>query len=318
MKIGIVGCGNVGATSAYACVMRGIGSEIVMVDINPDFAKAQARDIMHATPFTHQIPVRSGGYRDLRGAGIVMIAAGVAKKKPGETRLDLLKHNRDVFADIIPKILAAAPNAILIVASNPVDVMTHMAACIADKFCGIPPGRVIGSGTILDTARFRSLLSEYLGISSRSVHGYVLGEHGDSEVILWSSTTVGNMNLHDFTRQIGKTIPDDFRGMVDDQVRNAAAYILQGKGATWFGIGGAMARLAEAIIEDHHVLLTCCTRIPEVEGVEDVCLSLPCIVSADGIENIFYPEMADDERAALKRSAEILKGHIEPLAQSIV
>ncbi len=314
MKIGVVGCGNVGATSAYACVMRGIGSELVMVDKGVDFARAQARDILHATPFTYQIPVRSGDYKDLKGARIVMIAAGIAKKDHGETRLDLLKHNRKIFEEIIPKVLAAAPDAILVIASNPVDVMTHIAAQIAEETCGMPPGRVIGSGTILDTARYRSLLSEYLGISSQSVQGYVLGEHGDSEVLIWSSTMVGNMHLLDFARQIDKPIPEDFRETVDDQVRNAAAHILQGKNATWFGIGGAMARLAEAICDDQHVILTCCTRIAEVEGIDDVCLSLPCVVSADGVEKIFYPEMTDEERAALKKSAEILKSHIEPVS----
>ncbi len=317
MKIGIVGCGQVGSASAYACVMRGIGSEIVMVDRNEALARAQAQDILHATPFNYQIPVRSGGFKDLKGAGIVMIAAGVAKKAPGETRLDLLKHNRSVFEQIIPKIIAAAPAAILVVASNPVDVMTHMAARIADEYCGMPEGRVIGSGTILDTARFRSLLAEQLGVSSQSVHGYVIGEHGNSEVILWSGTQIGNLPLNTFADQINIDIPTDFRSYVDDQVINAATYIIEGKGATWYGIGGAMARLCEAIIEDQHVILTCCTRTANVEGVEDVCLSLPRIVSAEGVEKTFLPEMNEEERNALQASAEILKGYIEPLQEGI-
>jgi L-lactate dehydrogenase len=206
VKIGIIGCGQVGAATAYACVLRGAGTELVLIDRNAALAEAQAEDILHATPFAAPVLVRSGGFEDLSGAGIVIIAAGAAQKV-GETRLDLLKRNADIFSEMIPSILNAAPDALLLIASNPVDVMTHMVASIAQKTHGIPASRIIGSGTILDTARFRSLLSGFLGVSSHSVHAYVLGEHGDSEVLQWSGATVGNMPLDSFAAQIGFRSP---------------------------------------------------------------------------------------------------------------
>ncbi len=312
MKIGLVGCGHVGSASAYACVMRGVGTEIVLVDYNEQLAIAQAEDILHATPFAHPVPCRAGTYEDLHGAGIVMIAAGVAQK-PGESRLDLLKRNAEVFSQIIPKILASAPEAILLIASNPVDVMTHMAVAIACDCCALESRRIIGSGTILDTARFRSLLGQHLGVSSHSVHGYVLGEHGDSEVLHWSGVTVGNVPLHDFAVQVNSPVTSAIRSQIDDGVRNAAARIIGGKGATWYGIGAGMARIAQAIVDDEHAVLTCSTMIADVEGVCDVCLSLPRVVSASGVEHMIYPELDETERNSLRESAGILKEAIEAI-----
>lgn len=305
MKIGIVGCGQVGSASAYACVMRGVGTEIVLVDKDEALARAQAEDIAHATPFAYPVPVRSGSFAALAGAGIVMIAAGVAQK-PGETRLDLLKRNADVFREIVPQILQAAPGAILLIASNPVDVMTHMVAKIAVEH-GHDPKHVIGSGTILDTARFRVLLGEHLGVSNHSVHCYVLGEHGDSEVLNWSAAFVGNMPLNDFAVQVGSAVTADIRARIDDGVRRAAGRIIGGKGATWYGIGGGMARIAQSIVDNEHSVLTCCAPCADIEGVEDVTLSLPRIISADGIEAMIYPPLSDEERGQLQVSATILK-----------
>lgn len=308
MKIGVVGCGQVGSASAYACVMRGVGTEIVMCDKNAALAVAQAEDIMHASPFAYPIPVRAGDYADLQGAGIVMIAAGVAQK-PGETRLDLLRRNADVFHDIIPQVLAAAPDAILLIASNPVDVMTHMVAKIAAKE-GHDPRRVIGSGTILDTARFRALLGEHLGVSNHSVHAYVLGEHGDSELLNWSGAYVGNMPLAEFAAQTGAAITAEIRERIDGGVRHAAGRIIAGKGATWYGIGGGMARIAQAITDNEHSVLTCCSPLADVEGVTDVTLSLPRIVSAEGIERTLFPSLSEDEHHQLRNSATILRDAI--------
>ncbi|MCC7037588.1 MAG: L-lactate dehydrogenase [Alphaproteobacteria bacterium] len=307
MKIGIFGCGNVGSASAYACALRGIGTELVMVDQNHALAQAQAEDILHATPFANPVGVRAGGVDDLADAAIVMIAAGV-NQKPGETRLDLLKRNGDVFADIIPRIRKSAPGAILLNATNPVDIMTHFAA----RFSGGGAGRVIGSGTILDTARFRTLLAQHLGVSSHSVHANVLGEHGDSEVLHWSGTSVGNMPLSDFARQTGRPVTEEVRARIDEGVRRAAYKIIQGKGATWYGIGNGMARIAQAILDDESTVLTCCAPIETVEGVDDVTLSLPRIVSEKGISPALYPALDDDERAKLKHSAHVIK---EALAQ---
>ncbi len=305
MKIGIVGCGQVGSSSAYACALRGIGSELVLVDKNADLARAQAEDILHATPFAAAMPVCAGNYGDLSGAAIVMIAAG-ASQKPGETRLDLLKRNADILGGIIPSILKAAPDAILLIASNPVDIMTHMAASIAAEH-GVARGRVIGSGTILDTARFRALLAQHLGVSSHSVHAHVLGEHGDSEVLHWSGATVSNLPLADFSKQMERPVTPAFKEEMDEDVRRAAYRIIQGKGATWYGIGAGMARLAESILRDERAVFTCSAYHEKIEGVGPVTLSLPAIVSAKGVEKIFYPQLDDDESAALKRSAEILR-----------
>src|SRR5579859_1648421 len=180
MKIGIVGSGLVGATAAYALVMRGIGGEIVLIDKNADRARAEADDIFHAVPFAHPMKVYAGDYPQLAGSGIVVISAGV-NQRPGETRLQLLERNAAAFREVIPEILTHAPDALLVVATNPVDVMTHLTARFAGK-----PGRVLGSGTTLDTARFRALIGAHLGIDPQHVHGYVVGEHGDSEVLTWS------------------------------------------------------------------------------------------------------------------------------------
>lgn len=302
MKIGVVGCGQVGSASAYACVMRGIGTEIVLVDKNTDLAIAQAEDITHATPFSAPIIIRAGSYEDLAGSEIVMIAAGVSSK-PGETRLDLLKRNADVFADIIPRIQKFAPDAILLIATNPVDIMTHMAARLASKAAG----KVIGSGTILDSARFRTLLGKHLGISPHSVHAHVLGEHGDSEVLHWSGVTIGNTPIGNFSAQVMAPITVSVRNQVDADVRRAAYRIIAGKGATWYGIGAGMARIAKAVMNDENAVLTCSIPVAEVEGIKDVSLSLPQIVCAGGVRKTIYPLLEMQEKVLLKQSAEILK-----------
>jgi L-lactate dehydrogenase len=307
MKIGIIGAGQVGAASAYACVLRGVGSAIHILDLNNALAQAQAEDILHSTPFASPIPVTgSDNYQDLAGAGIVMIAAGAAQKL-GENRLDLLKRNADVFAKIIPNILNVAPQAILLIASNPVDVMTQMVTTIAAQTHGVPSARIIGSGTILDTARFRALLGAHLGVSSHSVHGYVLGEHGCSEVLCWSGVRVGNMPLADCAAQLAAPMTEDMRTQIDHGVRQAATRIIAGKGATWFGIGGGMAHLAQAIVNDENTIITCSMLNHDVAGVKNVALSLPRIISRVGIVKTLYPDLSADETAQLKVSASILQ-----------
>lgn len=309
MKIGIVGCGNVGSATAYACALKGLGTELVLVDKNHALAMAQAGDILHATPFAAPIPVRAGSLDDLEDTGLIMIAAGV-NQQPGETRLDLLKRNADVFADIIPKIIKAAPQAILLNATNPVDVITHLIDHLANK---PKPGCVLGSGTILDTARFRALLGQHLGVSSHSVQAYVLGEHGDSEVLHWSGVTVANMPLPAVAAQLASPVTQSLRQQMDEEVRRAAYKIIQGKGATWFGIGAGMARLAQAILQNEHAILTCCMRMPEVEGISDVTLSLPQIITAHGVQKTIIPILDQTEKPLLRRSAEILKRAITSL-----
>lgn len=305
MRIGIVGAGQVGGAAAFAVVMRGVGTDVVLVDRSRDLAEAQAQDVLHATPFAHPVRVVAGDYADLAGAGVVVLAAG-ANQKPGESRLELLGRNAAVFRDVVPRVLDAAPDAILLVASNPVDVMAQVATRIAaDR--GVPPGRVIGSGTVLDTARFRALLAGRFDVSPRSIHANVLGEHGDSEVLHWSEATVGGLPLAEFGERMGRPLTPALRAEVDAAVRGAAGVIIRGKGATSYGIGAGLARLAQAVADDERAVVTCSVLNPEIEGVSEVALSLPRVVGRRGVLGTLFPPLDQGERRALRRSAEILK-----------
>lgn len=302
MKVGIVGAGMVGSAAGYALALRGTASRVVLVDMNRDLARAQAEDIAHAVPFASSTIVTSGDYDELKGAGVVILAAGVSQK-PGETRLELLSRNAEVFRTVVANVLAAAPDAILLVATNPVDIMTD----IATRLSGLDPARVIGSGTILDTARFRSLLGSHLGIAPQSVHAYVLGEHGDSEVLSWSAARAGSVPLRSFAAQVGAPLTDAVMASIDDRVRNAAYTIIAGKGATWYGIGAGLARIVRAIRSDEQAVLSVSILTDEVEGVRDVALSVPRVVGAQGVTAQLFPEMNEAEHAALERSARLLK-----------
>jgi L-lactate dehydrogenase len=302
MKVGIVGAGAVGSTAAYALVLQGTASDIVLVDLNTKLAEAQAQDILHATPFAWSSRVRAGGYPDLAGAQVVVLAAGAAQR-PGDTRLDLLERNAAVFRQIVPAVLEHAPDAVLLVASNPVDVVTDIVARLA----GPASVRVFGSGTILDSARFRSLLAEHLGISPTSVHAYVLGEHGDSEVLWWSGATAGGIPVAEVAEQLGRPLDAAARATIDESVRRAAYRIIDGKGATWFGIGAGLSRIVRAIDKDERLLLSVSAQTPEIEGIADVTLSLPRIVGAGGVISTLIPDFSAEEREALRRSATVLR-----------
>ncbi len=311
MKIGIVGCGFVGATAAYAMVMNGVGRELVMVDLNRKRAEAEAADILHAVPFAHNLNVHAGDYPDLAGARVVVMAAGV-NQKPGETRIELLERNAAVFHSVIPQIYEHAPDAVLVIATNPVDVMTHITADIAAGF-GVPSHRVVGSGTTLDTARFRSLLGQAVGVDSTHVHAYVVGEHGDSEVLVWSLTNIGNMPLNDFLALRSQALSDTVRTEIDAGVRRAAYHIIEGKGATYYGVGSALARITRNILGDRRAIMTVCTPTGEIAGVRDVTVSLPRLVGGDGVLETYHLPLNDGEQAALAHSAGIIRGLIDQL-----
>lgn len=300
MKIGVVGAGQVGATAAYAMMLRGVGSEIVLVDKNEALAQAQAEDISHAAPTSNPLVVRSGPYEALDGARLVVISAGV-NQKPGESRLDLLQRNAAVFEEVIAQVMRVAPDAILLIATNPVDVMTHL----AQRVSGLPEGRVIGSGTILDTARFRMLLGQHFDISPKSIHAYVLGEHGDSEVLWWSGATVGSVSMNEYAAQARCPITAEVRQRIDEGVRGAAGRIIRAKGATWFGIGGGLARIAQAIQNDERAILSA-SILEEVDG-DRVTLSLPRVVGAAGVVGTVAPLLDAEEKLKFRRSADILK-----------
>ena len=311
MKIGIVGCGFVGATAAYAMVMNGVGRELVLVDLNEKRAVAEAADILHAVPFAHNLNVHAGHYADLAGARVVIMAAGVGQK-PGETRIELLGRNAAVFRSVIPRIYEHAPDAVLVIATNPVDVMTHITAQIAAEF-GIPSHRVVGSGTTLDTARFRSLLGQAVGVDSNHVHAYVVGEHGDSEVLVWSLTNIGNMPLRDFVTLSGHELTGEERAAIDEGVRHAAYQIIDGKGATYYGVGSALARITRNILGDRRAIMTVCTPTAEIAGVKDVTVSLPSLVGGDGVLETYHLPLDADETAALARSAGLIRELIDQL-----
>jgi L-lactate dehydrogenase len=311
MKVGVVGSGFVGATAAYALVMRGVGREIVLVDKNEARAIAEADDIRHAVPFAHALAVRAGGYPDLEGCRVVLLCAGVGQK-PGETRLELLRRNAAVFREAVPAVLTYAPAATVVVATNPVDVMTHLAARFAAAG-GVPPGRVFGSGTTLDTARFRTLLGTHCGVDSHHVHGYVVGEHGDSEVLTWSLVSVGGMPLDAFVKLRGVDLSDAVRRGIDEKVRRAAYTIIGGKGATYYGIGSALARIVDAILHDQRSILTVCAPTADVAGVKDVTVALPRLVGGSGVIDTFPLPVSEPERAQLKASAAVIRHALDEL-----
>jgi len=314
-KIGIVGTGFVGATAGYAIVMRGIGSELALVDINQARARAEADDILHAVPFAHPMRVTAGDYPELAGSKMVIITAGV-NQKPGESRLQLLERNAAIFKSVVPEVLKYAPEAVLVVASNPVDIMTHLTARFAAEH-GVPASRVFGSGTTLDTARFRSLLSNCLGVAANNVHGYVIGEHGDSEVLAWSLTTIGVIPLDDFCSTQNIELDAATRQDIDRKVRRAAYSIIEGKGATYYGIGSALARIAEAILDDQRAVLTVCSPMRQIVDVSDVTLALPHIVGAEGIRGTLPLPLNEAEEADLQRSANIIKAAIDEIEKSL-
>ncbi len=302
MQVGIVGTGMVGATTAFAAVLLRAASEVVLVDIDQARAEAHAEDIQHAVPFAGHARVRTGTFQDLAGASAVVLACGV-NQQPGETRLQLLGRNAAVFRDVVPAVVRAAPEAILIVVSNPVDVLTFVTL----QASGVAPSRVIGSGTTLDTARFRALLAAHLAVAPQSVHAYVVGEHGDSEVLLWSSATVGGLPLDQAAYQLRRPILPDDRDRIDAAVRGAAYRIIRGKGATYYGVAGAVARILRAVRDDERAVLTLSAVGEPETPFSDVALSLPRVIGAGGIEAGLLPRLTDEEALALERSAGILR-----------
>jgi L-lactate dehydrogenase len=308
MKVGIIGSGMVGATSAYAIMMRKAASDIVLIDANQKRAIAEAQDITHAVPFVAATDVFAGSYGDLKDAKVVVIAAG-ANQKPGETRLMLMEKNASIMKDIISHTAEVNPNVIFLVATNPVDIITHICVDIAKEF-GIPSTRIIGSGTTLDTARFRSLLGAHIGVDPQHVHAYVLGEHGDSEVLTWSNIDIGGVSIEDFIAHRNIDYNNEIKNKIDDGVRNAAYKIIEGKGSTYYGVAGAIAKLVEVINRDNRAVLTISALKDDVEGIKNVTLSLPHLIGGSGDLGVLPIKLSVRERKLLRKSAEIIKEKI--------
>ncbi len=309
VRVAVVGMGNVGATFAYALLLSGLAAEIVLIDVNRAKAEGEAMDLNHTEPFAHPTRIWAGDYSDCAQAAVTVVTAGAAQKS-GETRLDLLKRNAAIFGQIVPEVAKHCPEGILLIATNPVDVLTYESL----KLSGMPPQRVIGSGTILDTARFRHLLSEYFGVDPRSVHAHIIGEHGDSEVPVWSLANVAGMRLPEFAQTSG--IPYD-EGKMDDifkQTRDAAYAIIERKGATYYAVAAGLIRIVEAILRDQHTVLSVSSAVTGAYGINDVCLSLPTIVNRNGVDRVLHLDLNPSEKAGLRHSAEVLKQIIAKLS----
>ncbi|MGB5618133.1 MAG: L-lactate dehydrogenase [Desulfobacterales bacterium] len=306
--VGIVGTGNVGVAAAYAIFLLGLASEIILIDKNAKRAEGEAMDLMHGQAFAGSMTVRAGDYGDLSSALVVIITAGVSQK-PGENRLDLLNRNAAVFKDIVSELDRYTPHSILIIASNPVDILTY----VAQKLSSRPPHRVIGTGTMLDTGRFRALLGRYYGVDPRSVHAVILGEHGDTEVPIWSSANIGGVPLIDNT-VLGKPFDAENMNRLFQQVRSAAYEIIERKGYTNTAIGTAIVRLVEVLLEDQKSVLTVSRMLTGEYGLKDVCLSIPAVVGIAGVEDAILPRLDAAELKGLQRSAAFLKDNISGLS----
>ena len=296
--IAIIGCGHVGSTSAYALMLRGVAREIILLDNNRAAAEAQAMDLQHAVPMNRPIRIRAGDYRDAAEASIVVITAGVGGE-PGESRLDLLARNAIVVRECMAALSAEGFSGIVLMTTNPVDVLAQ----VAYEASGLPAGRVIGSGTLLDSARLRAMLGEELGVEARSVHAYIIGEHGDSEIAAWSSASVAGVPLHEYAQEGQLTDP----AALLERVRHAAPDIIRSKGFTSFAIASCVARICEAIMRDEHSVLPVSTLLTGQYGITGVYLSLPCVLGRAGVERVIAIPLNDVEHAGLHASAGVLQ-----------
>ena len=307
-KIAIVGCGFVGAASAFAVMQSGLFSEMVLIDVDPDKAEGEALDISHGLPFAKPMQIYSGSYDDLSDANIIVVTAG-AGQKPGETRLDLVKKNVGIFKTIIPEIASRNKDGILLIVANPVDVLTYAAA----KLSCYPENRVFGSGTVLDSARLKYLLGEHLNVDSRSVHAYIIGEHGDSEIVAWSSANVSGIPLNSFCEMRGHFNHEEAMIKIAETVKNSAYEIIEKKRATYYGIAMSVKRICEAIVRDEKSILPVSGIQHGSYGIKDIALSLPAIVGKDGIEDNVPIQLSDTEIAELQKSAGTLKSVIDEI-----
>lgn len=301
-RVVIIGTGFVGASFAYSLTQTGIVSEIVLIDVDKKKAEGEAMDINHGIEFVNPVKVWAGDYSDTEDADVIVIAAG-ANQKPGETRLDLARKNAAITKTICKEIVKYTKNAIIVMAANPVDILTY----VTIKETGFPVSQVFGSGTLLDTARFRYLLGEHLEVDPRSVHAYIIGEHGDSELAVWSGATVGGVPLNRFCQKHPPDICNARLRGIFDEVRNAAYEIIERKGATYYAIGWGLKRIIEAIMMDQKSVLTVSTYLDNYHSISDVCLGVPVVVGRKGVERVVELTLSKDELGKLQQSAQLLK-----------
>ncbi len=307
-RVVIIGAGMVGSTYAYALLISGLVSEIIIIDQNQERLVGEIMDLNHGVSFVRPVIVRAGDYKDCETADLIVITAGAAQKV-GETRLDLVNKNVEIFKEIIPQVVASKTKAVLLIATNPVDVMTYVAL----KLSGFSRNKVIGSGTVLDTARFRYLLSEHCQIDPTNVHAYILGEHGDSEVPIWSLANIAGLRFSEYCPVCGKNCGPIGKNKIFDEVKNAAYKIIKGKGSTYYAIGLALVNITESILRNEYSVLTVSSLLEGEYGLSDVCLSVPSVVSREGVTKRISLKLSEEEERQLINSAEVIKDVLQKI-----
>ncbi|MCB2308293.1 L-lactate dehydrogenase [Clostridium estertheticum] len=305
-KISIIGAGFIGSTTAFALMTSGLASEIVIVDINKDKAEGEAMDLSHGASFVKPIDITSGEYDDTKDSDIVIITAGISLK-PGETRLNCIANNFKVFQSIIPEVVKYSPDSILVIVSNPVDILTY----IAYKLSGFPSNRVIGSGTVLDTSRLKYLLSQRFEVDARNIHTYIMGEHGDSEIATWSLTSIAGMNIDEYCTISSKTCNGDMKSTIHNDVKKAGYNVLEKKGATYYAVALAVKRIVEAILSNENSILTVSSLLKGEYGIDNVYMGVPTILGREGVKKILQVNLNEDENDQLVESAKVLKAIIK-------
>ncbi|RYX83378.1 L-lactate dehydrogenase [bacterium] len=311
VKIAVVGAGNVGASFAYALLLSGIASEIVIIDANRAKAEGEAMDLAHSAPFAPPVRVRVGDYSDCAGAVVTVVTAG-ANQKPGETRLQLLEKNAGIFQQIIPAVVEANPTGVLLIATNPVDVLTALSL----QLSGLPTSRVMGSGTILDTARFRHFIGSHVGVAPQNVDAYIIGEHGDSEVAVWSQVQIGGVPLDDFCAAAGIVMTQEHKDEIFRRTHRAAYDIIERKGATYYAIGAGLVDVVAAIVRDENRVLPVASVTDGVAGISGIAFGMPTIVNRDGASRVLPLPLSESEQEALFRSADVLRTSLSHVQQA--
>lgn len=309
-KVTVVGAGFVGSTTAYTLMLNGLFSELVLIDINTTKAKGEAMDLNHGLPFAKPVKIYQGSYEDSKDSDLIIITAG-ANQKEGETRLDLVHKNTAVFKSIISEIIKynSPENTLLLVVTNPVDILTY----VTWKLSGFPINRVLGSGTVLDTARFKYLIGQHTGVDTRNVHGYILGEHGDTELPAWSLTSIAGMTMDTYCATCNECENCNELDKIFNEVKNSAYEIINAKGATYFAVALAVERIVEAIMRDEHSILTVSSILQGQYGISDIAISVPTIIDRSGINRVLEVPLSEDEQKLLHHSADTLKSIIREL-----
>ena len=307
-KVAVIGCGFVGATSAFSLIQTGLFSEMVLIDANTQKAEGEAMDLSHGSAYLTPMNIYAGTYDDIVDAGLIVITAG-ANQKPNETRLDLVKKNVQIFKSIIPEIKERNCEGILLIVSNPVDILTEVAL----KLSGFPAHRVIGSGTVLDTARLKYVLGQHLQVDPRDIHAYIIGEHGDSELVVWSGAQVAGIHINHFCELRGHFNHEESMERLAQEVRDSAYEIIKRKGATYYGVAVAVKRIATAIVKDEHAVLPISSLMQGEFGLNDICLSIPTVIGQNGVEKVVDIYLNNDENEKLQTSAKALKDVLDGL-----